>query len=175
MFAIGDTIWKAFAQKTPLEKPCPICYTKRNVTLILGNDDQVVLPCNYCARGYMSPTGYVTEWEYIAEPQPHVVTGLDILKTVDGEAVTYICGSCHFESDCVFEKKEDAMKLAKEMADKEAKDQITRADSIKKDKHKSFSWNAGYHLRNAKKLEKDILYHKKMAVICKERSKKGCK
>ncbi len=167
MFKIGDVAWEAFARRTEIQIPCPICFTKREVTLIMGNDEKVVLPCNYCAPGFQSPQGFVKDWEFVAEPRRHVITEIETKASAAGEKITYICSHYHF--DHLYEKKEDAALEAKKLADKEAEDEVTKAEHIKEDKKKSFSWNAGYHLRNAKKMEKDILYHKKMAVLCKER------
>lgn len=51
------------------------------------------------------------------------------------------------------------------------RDQRTRAECIKKNVHKSFSWNASYHLREAKRHRKDALRHDEKAQLCKERVK----
>ena len=58
---VGDCLWWAVVEKhAQVEIPCPVCYGKRKVNLILGNGDVVALPCTYCSPGYESPRGTVT-------------------------------------------------------------------------------------------------------------------
>ncbi len=45
-FKVGDTVWVAKCRYEPVQKLCPTCFGKKEVTLILGNGDSVILPCN---------------------------------------------------------------------------------------------------------------------------------
>jgi len=67
MFKIGDVVYFASAGQRQVDIPCPVCFGKREVTLILGNGDSVELPCDYCGKGYDGPRGYVLEYEYAAK------------------------------------------------------------------------------------------------------------
>jgi hypothetical protein len=169
MYKIGDTVWVTRVGQQPVTKPCPICFGKLTVTLIFGNGDECILPCSYCALGYDPPKGTVEEYEYIAEAEPRTITGTETSVSEGGEKATYRSG--HWSMEKVYATKEEALEEAVAHKDEYEKDQLTRAEYIKKDKNKSYSWNAGYHLRNAKRMRREIEYHEKMAVICKSRAK----
>ena len=71
----------------------------------------------------------------------------------------------------VFLTEAEALAESVKLCEKEINDRATRAAHIKGDKIKSFAWNVGYHLCEAKKLREKIAYHERMAVACKLRAK----
>ncbi len=96
---------------------------------------------------------------------------MDIKIDHDGERVCYYQQNRTYDDKDVYATKEEAQIVANEKKAQRDKDQITRTESIKKDVQKSFSWNAHYHMRHAKKDRESAEYHDKMAVICKARIK----
>ena len=170
-FKIGDTVWYAQCGIGSVQKTCPTCFGKKEVTLILGNGDLVILPCKGCAPGYDSPRGYISEYEHIAEPEIIVITGMDVRTDLNKETVQYYSGCRTYDEKDVWATKEEARTVANEKKTKLDEDQVTRAEYVKKDAQKSFSWNAHYHMRHAKKDRESAEYHDKMAVICKARTK----
>jgi len=76
-----------------------------------------------------------------------------------------------YDEKDVWATEGEAQIVANEKKRQLDEDQITRAESIKKDVQKSFSWNAHYHMRHAKKDRESAEYHDKMAVICRSRAK----
>ncbi len=50
-------------------------------------------------------------------------------------------------------------------------EQKTKAIYLKKEAKKSFAWNAGYHLREAKNHRKQAEYHDTKAIFCKAKGK----
>jgi hypothetical protein len=50
-------------------------------------------------------------------------------------------------------------------------EQSTRAEYLKKNMNKKYSWNAGYHLKEAKRSEEQAAYHRKKAMLCKAKAK----
>ena len=178
MYNVGDIVWVAqFNPRKGVNVPCPVCYTKKVVTLILGNDDRVELPCSYCKSGCEPPSGYVTDYQANNRPKQITIDGMDINKTSTGTKIQYWDGnkSCHYvyDEEKVFDTKEAADEACKIRIEKWQAEQQARADWIKHDKNKSYTWNAGYHMRLVKKYEKDILYHKDMAKLCKDKKKGG--
>jgi len=170
-FKVGDTVWYAKCGLEQVRKICPTCYGKKEVTLILGNGDSVVLPCKGCAPGYNSPRGYIFEYEYIAEPEVIEISGMTIEIDHGEERVCYRGINRIYDEKDVWATEGEAKIVANEKKAQRDKDQITRAESIKKDIQKSFSWNAHYHIRHAKKDRESAEYHDKMAVICKAKIK----
>jgi hypothetical protein len=169
-YKVGDSVWIPRYGREQKTITCPICFGKKEVTLILGNGEYVVLPCSYCAQGYEPPGGTVAE--YILEPRAElvVITGKETKEGRDGVTVEYKStgGYIHAE-DRVFGTEAEAMAVAREMASEDQKQQDERTEYIKADKRKSFAWNAGYHLREAKRDRESAEYHEKMARVCKER------
>lgn len=171
-FKIGDLVWVARCGMERVKKLCPTCAGKREVTLILGNDDHVILPCKGCVVGFDLPRGYITEYEYIAEPEKIIISRATIYLEHDGETVEYRCENRVFKEKEVFATEMEAQVEAQKIKAQLEEEQATRAKYIKKEVHKNFSWNASYHIRHAKKDRESAEYHDKMAVACKARSKK---
>ena len=171
MYNVGDKVWWATCGNRDVKKPCPVCFGKKQVILILGNNDTVILPCSYCMRGYEGPFGYIKESEYVAKPEYMPITGVNIEKTSDGDKIEYRSGSWILRENRVFDNKEDALICCEGIKKKLEVEQRTRAKSIKENKNKSYSWNAGYHLKEAKHHEKEAAYHRDMAKICKGKAR----
>jgi len=170
-FKVGDTVWFAKCGIESVQKVCPTCFGKKEVTLILGNGDSVVLPCRGCAPGFDSPRGYISEYEYVTEPEMIAISGMSIEVNYGKEKVEYLQENRLYHEEDVYATKEEAQIRANEKKTQLEKEHTTRAEYIKKDVQKSFSWNAHYHMRHAKKDRESAEYHDKMAVICKARIK----
>ncbi len=172
---IGDTIYYATCQNERVSVICPVCHGKLEVTLILGNGDSVILPCDYCGKGYNDPRGYVEEYNYVVTATPFTVTGIEIEQSQNGEKRQYRSGGEHcyhiFEENRCFAIEKEALAAAVFIKEQLDKDQSTRSEYLKQDKRKSFSWNAGYHLRQAKDHRRQAEYHEGKAKLCKARSK----
>jgi len=171
-YHINDTVWLARFEYEQVIKPCPVCFKTRQVTLILGNGDKVILPCAYCDDGYSSPSGLVTGYKYVAKARQIRITQVDSEETEHGIEYRYhgSPNDYHDDGSLLFDTEEEARIKSVEIKEKYEKEQLTRIENIKKDKHKSFSWNAGYHIGEAKRNRESAEYHDKMAVICKERA-----
>jgi hypothetical protein len=174
-FNIGDVVYNARCQWVSKQVLCPVCFGKCQVTLILGNDDSVVLPCDYCGKGFDNPTGYVGEYDYVVEAELVTITDIKVEISSDGEKYQYISSYYHYDTENLFIDKEEALARAKELKKLLDEEQQTRVAWIKHDRLKSFSWNAGYHLREAKRNRKDAEYHDQKAILCKQRAKKDKK
>ena len=171
-FNIGDVVYYAtFCPKTKVQVTCPVCYGKLEVTVTLGNGDSVVVPCDFCGKGYEGPQGTVVDYLPVANAEARVVTRINVQVTGDGEKREYVSMNSVLEDELCFATKEEAFARALELKEREETEANTRAERIKKDNLKSYSWNAWYHLRAAKDEEKRMEYHRKMAVLCKARSK----
>ena len=170
-FKVGDAVWIAKCGIESVRKICPTCFGKKEVILILGNDEWVVLPCKGCTPGFDPPRGYISEYEYVAEPEIMVISGITIEISRGEENVRYQCENRIFDEKDIWATAGEARIVANEKKVKQDEDQVTRAEHIKKDVQKSFSWNANYHMRHAKKDRESAEYHDKMAVICKAKAK----
>jgi len=170
-YSVGDIIWHSRYGMNPTVKTCPICDGKKEVTLILGNGDKVILECAYCQRGYNNPTGTVTVYEYIAVAEQRTITAINSVISAIGEEREYKCGYDTLGNDDIFDTEEEALARSRCKAEEASRNQETKIEYLKKDKYRSFSWNAGYWLRQIHEAEKNIERWKEKAKICEVRSK----
>lgn len=172
IFNIGDVVWIAHYGMQEFHDPCSVCFGKLSVMVILGNGDLVETPCSYCGLGYDAPRGWTTEYRIEPSAEQVTITGREIREGAFTEVMYHGSGGYVYREDVVFKTEDEALVKSEELCAKEIKDRETRTEYIKKDKIKSFAWNAGYHLREAKRLKEQIAYHERMAVLCKEKEKK---
>jgi len=170
-YKLGDLVWVASYESREGKEPCPVCFGKLVVTLILGNDERVVLPCDYCGHGFNEPRGYVTVYERLARVESAVITEVRARKTSTGIEYEYRGGSWCLDASRVFGTEEQAQAHAEELAKAEQLCDETSPERVKRHVQHTYSWNAGYHLREVAEARKSMEYHGKMAKICKERSR----
>ena len=168
---VGDRVWVARCDWVPVTKPCPVCFGEKAVTLILGNGDHIQLDCDYCGRGYELPTGTVQEYEYVVAPECMTITNIEAQTNSEGTTYEYKSSYLCPQPDKIFLTKEEAEAKGLELKAELEKEQETRVEYIKKNFHKTFSWNAGYHRREAKRLRKTAEWHERKAQLCKARAK----
>lgn len=168
MYKVGDVVWYATFEQREERVPCPVCYGNKSVIIILGNGEEVQVECAFCNRGYNPPSGYVTEYVLLPRAEQRTITGRRIEEVSGSEEVEYRSSNYCLYPDRMFDTYEDAIVCATEMAEQ---DKIKKDNNPKYKNEKSYTWNAGYHLKSAEKARKDVIYHEERAKICKSRSK----
>jgi hypothetical protein len=168
-FAVGDVAYVArYHRTTEVTVPCPVCFGTKQVTLRLGNGDEVQLRCDYCRKGYDDPRGFVHEYQAVCKAERVVIEQVTTTETQFGQEREYRFNDRYIGDDgLLFATEAEALKRAEELRESDRIAYETRAEYIKKDTNKSYAWNAGYHMREAKKNRKQADYHERMAVICK--------
>ena len=167
IYNIGDQVWCASTGTKEKSKTCLECFGKKYLTVILGDDSQVTIPCAGCAAGYDPSKGYVTYSEF----------GIDVFQAfierveIERAGVKYsMSNHYYFKDNEVFETKEEAEIKAKEKADEFNKEELTRIH--RKDKHhRDWSWHVYYHRKQIRDSEKTIEYAKKTLDAAKIKSK----
>ena len=173
-FKIGDMVWVPVGGLRNVDVTCPVCFGKCVVRLELGNGEIVVLPCEYCGKGYEGPRGVVREYTRAPAAEPFTITQIDKRETGDCVTVEYHSHSGRYANQ-VYATREEAMTQAEIMAAENEANERKRADYIKKDGNKNYSWNAGYHMTEARKAAEKVEWHTKMAQLCKAKAKEGSK
>ena len=171
-YKIGDVVWIPVGGLRDVPVTCPICFGKLTVRLELGDGSMVQLPCDYCGKGYEGPRGVVVEYTRAPDAEPFTITQIDRRETDAGASVEYHSHSGRYTKE-VYATREEALARAVEMAAENEATERKRADYIKHNKNMSYSWNAGYHRREAARAAKQVEYHTKMAAECKDRSKES--
>lgn len=75
-FTVGDVRYRACNPSEQVAKPCPICFGKKRVTVILGDDSRQDVECDACGIGFEGPRGFVVEYEQTARTEAVTITGL---------------------------------------------------------------------------------------------------
>ncbi|MFA7176143.1 MAG: hypothetical protein WC114_02750 [Smithellaceae bacterium] len=170
-FNVGDTVWLAKCRTEQVSVQCPVCFGTRQVTIILGDGTHVELACGYC--GHERPSGVVREYKYLTDPECKIVESVYVEQKADGESVRYgFYGGWNGDQHNVFATKEEAQVACDAQAVKHEGDWRANQERIKADQNKTYAWNAGYHMREAKEHERQLEYHRNAAKVCKERAKK---
>ena len=171
-FNVGDRPWLTHVGTEQVTKPCPVCATTKQVTLILGTGEQVILPCEYCGKGYEAPTGYKSEYEFSSRAEQSRIIEIRITQTDDVSTTEYLFFGHRLakEAEC-FSTQDEALVECEKLCAKLHEEEMTKAVHIKKNQAKNYSWNAGYHLREAKREEESAASHRARAILCKAKAK----
>lgn len=170
-YNIGDQVWFARYDTARATKPCPVCFGRKEVTLTLGNGDRVVLPCDCCGHGLDEPTGQITEHEYTANAELVRITTIQSETDLVSEVRKYYFMGRYAGIEDLFGTEEEALARCAEKIAQQELEESTRAHRLKANRLKSYSWNAGYHLRQAQDCRKRAEYHERKAVLCRGRAK----
>ena len=73
----------------------------------------------------------------------------------------------------LFDSEEAAWGRCDEKIKQHELEETTTADHLKAFRLNSYAWNAGYHLKQAEKRRRDVLYHEQKAILCKARITRG--
>ena len=166
-FNLGDTIyWVESSCNYRKQVPCPMCFGKCFVTIVLGDGSQTQTSCGFCDHGYEGPRGTATVWEPHARVESGVITGV---STKNGPR--YEVGSHTVEESAAFSTKETA-ELERE---RQYSLEVDRAkkwfeDSFVNCKKKQV-WSAGYHKNCIASAERTISWHKLRLGMIEEKIK----
>lgn len=172
---VGDKVYIASELWTKVYKPCPVCYGKLEVTLILGNGDHAVVDCQYCRQGFEGPTGRdISHYEHTPHVDVGIVYGIRIEQTPKGTVTSYEFGN---ETARRVRRSEDVFLAnlpAQERAEQKAKEANEREEKkieepAKEKRGKSHSWHVGYYKRQIKNAQRDLMRYRKAVRYHKSR------
>jgi hypothetical protein len=162
LFQIGDIVWYSETHRTAKHVPCPVCFGKKEVTVILGNGEQIITPCRYCEIGFEGPRGWVEgDYEWTADAGIGKITSMRSEMSENGEldVVYYFSGNGRHHTRCANTREEAIAKALVECQEWQAKEDAQKAEYVKKYGYRDYSYNAGYHRREAERAYKSYLWH----------------
>lgn len=166
-YNIGDTAyWVESSTHYNKKVPCPMCFGKRFVTLILGDESQTQIECGFCSHGIDRPSGLANSWEPSAIIHAGTITGI---STRDG--TRYEIGGRNLFAHELYTNEADA-KLVQEVKLKEVQEQAEHCfrESFVNAKKKQI-WSAGYHRSCIKSAERNIEWHRLRLNMIKDKPK----
>jgi hypothetical protein len=158
-YNLGDRVFVVRQGQTEKYATCPDCAGKCYLTVIMGDDSRVTIPCTGCQRGYNNPSGSVRYYEYAAEIEVGTIGAVKI----DGDTFEYEVpasgGSywCKKESE-VFATIEEAREAGKILIAEHNQQEIDNIKKKLKDHH-SWAWHATYHRKCIKQAQEEIARH----------------
>lgn len=165
-YKIGDTIyWVEANTHYGKQIPCPMCFGKMFVTIILGDDSQTKIECGFCQHGMDRPSGIAKTWEPIAITYSGVITGV---SSRDG--IKYEVGYRSISERDIFESAQEA-EVERLIRFEEVKTQAENwfKDNFVQAKKKQI-WSAGYHRECIKREERTIEWHKFRLQMIKDKA-----
>ena len=157
-YQIDDVVYLAVAYSNSTEKvPCPVCFGKLSVVLILGNGEHQSIECDFCGLGYKGPQGVVQKRKASSSVQRFIITGIG--KDAQGWYITKHHQREYLDNGNVFPTQAGAEGRRVELyalAEVQAKNQWEL--NIRNRKSKP-TWSVGYHREELKELRRKAQYH----------------
>ena len=150
---MGDKVWVAASENYQESIVCLDCFGKKELTVIMGDDSRVIIPCTGCSSGYNPPTGFMQHYQYRATVQEKTITGIEIRS--DRETEYQVDNNHHYKESYCFDSKEQAEKKATELVEQHNKEEKDKLYSKAK-QNKSWNWNATYYRGKIRDAEKTI-------------------
>lgn len=166
-FNLGDAVFYVDASCNYGTKvPCPICFGKLRVAVILGNDERVYTECGHCAPGMERPSGVATTWGVHAAIVEGTITGI----RQDYGSWKYEVSGRNVDGHEIFRTREEAEPV-REAKLKEVTEQKRNweRDSFVTATKKQL-WSAGYHRSQIRYHERHIDWHKARLCMISEKA-----
>jgi len=171
---VGTPVWIADWVNTDTWKPCPVCFGKKRVQVILGDDTVISVPCRYCEGNNFEPQGQVKcgHWA-VGTVKIAVVTGYQVDTREDGSLYTrYYFNMVGYGEERVGRTKEEALAKAQVQADAANARRDTERAAEKYRDGKTYAWNAGYYREQAEYHRRQAAIYDKKAVVMESRIRK---
>jgi hypothetical protein len=144
-----------------------MCFGKRFVTIILGDDSQTKVSCGFCERGCEGSTGTATVWEPSARIETGVISGKSTRYGIKYEVGYRTVSASNAFSNAELAESERVKQYALmvEVANKYFQDSFVNC------KRKQV-WSAGYHKNCIASSERAIKWHRLRLGMIEERDNK---
>ena len=170
-YKIGDKVWYATSGTREKKVLCPECFGKTYLTVILGDDSQVKIWCVSCTiRGFNYEdisTGYVSYYEWYAEPQLRTITGMEVSPSKIEYRSEAGSGSYYrLEDENTFDTEEEAKIKANQLSAEHNEEELAKIHRKEKN-NRTWAWNVHYHRDGIKRAERDLAYHQSKFISAK--------
>lgn len=136
--------------------PCPMCFGKFKVQIILGDGSQESVECGYCKQGVDSTSGLAQTWEPHAEIKSGAICGIER----GCEKWFYKVGYETLDEKYLFSSEAEAIPLRDERLKEETeRKELWFRDHFIKAKQTQI-WSSGYHKKQIECHDRTIAWHK---------------
>jgi hypothetical protein len=155
-FQLGDTYWQALGTPYQVEVPCPVCFGKLAVTIILGNGERIGVPCEACQKGYDIPRGVIHEWEHQPRAVKFTIASVESMYNGRWSLKSTTGGRADFHE--LFTTYDAALAKAIELA-KQQHESNMNSRQRHRNNTKDHTWSVRYHRAQIKDLERQMAWH----------------
>ena len=157
-FEIGRTYYLPLTHPEQIQVTCPVCYGKKKVVIILGNDERVEVECDGCGLGYEGPRGFVHDYSYEARVTPFTI---DSVVSMHGDS-WYVRSTTGEQANWgqLCETDEQAMECSRQQMQSFVDENMRRSATSKKQKLREKTWSVRYHEDCIREVEKKIAWHR---------------
>ena len=165
-FNIGDEVfYVTSACHYGKSVPCEMCFGKRKVTVILGNDERVESQCGHCQHGVDAPSGFSRTWEPEASIKFGTIKGI----SDSSEGWRYSIGYDIVSASELFATREEAVPLMeKQLAEQKERRKVWERDNFITATEKQI-WSTGYHRRQIADHKQRMAWHEMRLCMIKEK------
>ncbi len=162
-FTVGASYWVARHGAEQVRVTCPVCHGQLAITVILGDGERVVVPCESCGIGFRGPRGFIEEYVYEPNAEQVTVTGIDSIPRDmsmgdDWRLRTESHGYTYAGRDLYPTQAEAYAESVRKVA--EAREEnMRRSCHRRNDATKRTGWTVRYHREQIKKLRDQLAWH----------------
>lgn len=167
-YALGDTVYRGSYEREEHYITCPDCGGTRRILVTLHDGTTITVECGGCYPGGCEPsTGRIKQVTMNCRAKAHTVTGVNLR----GDSVQYqldadAAGNYSLADEHeLYATREEALAAADLNRTAQEAEQNKRLMAKTKDA-KSWAWNATYHRRQIKTLERELASHREKVQIC---------
>ena len=167
---IGEKVWWATCENKQVEIDCPICFGKKEVILILGNEQQIKTNCDYCVSGFEPPKGFTIEYQRVSGVREVAITGKEIVENEQGRKVEYSYQNYILDDQNAFSTKEEAENRVSELIKEYEQYEADRNIHKIKSNQTKYSWKIGYYKKQLKDAQRNIeIYSNKITQLTNDK------
>jgi len=167
-YAMGDSLYLAQHEITEKWITCPDCFGKKTLKVILGDDTELIIPCQTCAIGYDPPRGMVKTFDTKPDYKPVTITGMEISEN----EVRYRCDCRSMKEGNLFRTEEEAIKRGEELAAQAIHEESIRLQR-KERQTRSWAWHVTYYRGIIQRAKAEIVRSEKLLGIATAKTAKG--
>lgn len=157
---IGDKVWWAVCKSEQVKNECIVCFGKREITILLGNGEQVKTECEYCKNGFENARGFTMDYKRTSDIKEIIITGKEVVENEKGRKIEYRYQNyCLYFNDNIFIVKEDAENRLVEMIKEYEQEEVKRIIERKKSITNHLSWSIGYYKKELKNAQNKVDYY----------------
>lgn len=163
-FQLGQIVWYASASACgQVEVPCPVCFGKLEVQLVLGNGETQGIACNACERGFGGPTGAFHERAATSYIKSGPITGMSMRAgKMRYEVENWGC-------EDIYATEAEAEERRVELHAKAGKEAAAVTEHILSQQKKGLTWSVSYHQSCIRDQERRIQYHYEKLRLSREK------